>query len=567
MKNPLVAELLFKIADLLEMQEKKFEHIAYRNAARTIEGMSKDIENEWKEGRLYEIPGVGRGIGEKIEEFLVKGRSDYYDELKKKMPMDVDALLNIEGLGSKKVMVLYKKLKIKNIADLKKAAEAKKIQKLEGFGEKSEQKILHAIEVSSKSTGRMLLGFALPIAEEIVEDLRSSGLAGNVSIAGSTRRMKETIGDLDVLVTSSKPAEVADYFCKMKSVQNVIEKGSTRSSVRLVNGLQVDLRVLPESEYGSALMYFTGSKEHNVALRKIAISNKMKLSEYGLFKANKKIAGKTEEEVYAALKMDYIPPEIRENTGEIELALKKNLPKLVERKDILCDLQMHTKWSDGANSVEEMDAKAAQIGHKYIAVTDHAGPLKIANSMDEKRLKKYCEEIDKISKKSPIHILKGAEVDILKDGSLGIQDSALKLLDIVLVSIHSNFLVPKEEITKRLLKAMDNKYTCIIAHPTGRKLKIKESYALDFDKIYEKAKSRNIALEIDCHPERTDLNDAGVRAAVEAGVKLSIGTDSHAAGQLDFIRCGIGTASRGWASQKDIINTMQLEKMMKFFGR
>ena len=567
MKNPLVAELLFKIADLLEMQEKKFEPIAYRNAARTIEGMSKDIEKEWKEGRLYEIPGIGKGIGEKIEEFLVKGRSDYYDELKKKMPMDVDALLNIEGLGSKKVMVLYKKLKIKNIADLKKAAEAKKIQKLEGFGEKSEQKILHAIEVSSKSTGRMLLGFALPIAEEIVEDLRSSGLAGNVSIAGSTRRMKETIGDLDVLVTSSKPAEVADYFCKMKSVQDVLAKGSTRSSVRLVNGLQVDLRVLPESEYGSALMYFTGSKEHNVALRKIAISNKMKLSEYGLFKANKKIAGKTEEEVYAALKMDYIPPEIRENTGEIELALKKNLPKLVERKDILCDLQMHTKWSDGANSVEEMAAKAAQIGHKYIAVTDHAGPLKIANSMDEKRLKKYCEEIDKISKKSPIHILKGAEVDILKDGSLGIQDSALKLLDIVLVSIHSNFLLPKEEMTKRLLKAMDNKYTCIIAHPTGRKLKIKESYALDFDKIYEKAKSRNIALEIDCHPERTDLNDAGVRAAVEAGVKLSIGTDSHAAGQLDFIRCGIGTARRGWASQKDIINTMQLEKMMKFFGR
>ncbi len=567
MKNPLVSELLFKIADLLEMQDVQFKPNAYRAAARAVEGMSKDIETEWKEGRLYEIPGIGRGIGEKIEELLATGCSSYYDEMKKKMPMDVDTLMNIEGLGPKKIMVLYKKLKIKNIEELKKAAETRKIQKLEGFGEKSEKKILHAIDVLKKSSGRMLLGFALPIADELVKELKKSKLANKVAIAGSARRMRETIGDLDILVTSSKPKEISEIFCSMSAVQDVLAKGGTRSSVRLVNGLQVDLRVLPEAEYGSALMYFTGSKDHNVALRRIAIGKKMKLSEYGLFKNNKQIAGKTEEEVYAVLGMQYIEPEIRENTGEIALAVQKKLPKLVEQKDILSDLQMHTKWSDGKNTMEEMAVKAAQIGHKYIAITDHAGALVIANSMDGKRIIKYAEEIDKINKKSSVHILKGAEVNITKDGKLDVLDSSLKLLDIVLASVHANFLMTKEDMTKRLLKVMDNRYVCVMAHPTGRKIRTKEGFELDFPAIFEKAKQRNIALEIDCHPERTDLSDIHVRAAVEAGCKLSIGTDAHAAEQMDFIRAGVGTARRGWAKKSDIINTMPLDKMVKFLAR
>ncbi|MBI4162048.1 MAG: DNA polymerase/3'-5' exonuclease PolX [Candidatus Aenigmarchaeota archaeon] len=565
MKNSLIAKLLYDIADLLELQNVQFKPNAYRAAARTIEGMSKDIESEWKEGRLYDVPGVGKGIGEKIEEFLATEKSSYLEELKKKLPMDPE-LMNIEGMGPKKVMFLYKKLKIRTMKDLEESAKKGKIRKLPGFGEKSEQKILSGIEHAKKGSGRMLLGFALPIANEIISELRSSKLVTNAALAGSARRMKETVGDLDILAISSKAGKVMDYFCSMPNVIETISRGPTKASVRLVNGLQVDLRVLPEKEYGSALMYFTGNKDHNVALRKIAIAKKMKLSEYGLFKNNKQIAGKTEEEVYNKLGMHYIPPEMRENTGEVELALKNKLPAIVERKDVLCDLQMHSKWSDGSNTIEEMAAKAGELGHKYIAITDHAGTLVIANSMNEKRAAKYCEEIDSINKKSEIHILKGTEVNIMPSGSLDIPDKCLKNFDIVLCSVHSALTMQKEEMTKRILKAMDNKYMRIWAHPTGRKIKIRDGYTVDFPKIFDKAKERGIALEIDCYPDRTDLNDINVRSAVEAGVKLSIGTDAHAAPQLDFINLGVGTARRGWAKKSDIINTMPLEKMMKFLA-
>ncbi len=576
MKNPLVAKLLYDIADLLELQNVQFKPNAYRAAARTIEGMSKDIESEWKEGRLYDIPGVGKGIGEKIEEFLSTEKSSYLEELKKKLPMD-PALMNIEGMGPKKVMFLYKKLKIRTIKDLEDAAKQGKIRKLMGFGEKSEQKILAGIEHAKKGGGRMLLGFALPIADEIVKSLLQNKLVKKAVVAGSARRMKETVGDLDILACvltprgvgspSDKAEKVMDYFCSLPNVVETISRGPTKASVRLVNGLQVDLRVLPETEYGSALMYFTGSKDHNVALRRIAIEKKMKLSEYGIFKNDKQVAGRTEEEVYSVLGMQYIPPEMRENTGEVELALKNKLPSIVERKDILCDLQMHSKWSDGSASVEDMAAKAAQLGHKYIAMTDHGGTLVIANSMNEKRALQYCAEIDRINKKSDLQILKGTEVNIMPDGSIDLPDKCLKNFDIVLCSVHSAFTKPKEEMTKRILCAMDNKYMRVWAHPTGRKIKIRDGYAVDFPKIFDKAKERGIALEIDCYPDRTDLSDANVRAAVEAGVKLSIGTDAHAAQQLDFINLGVGTARRGWAKKSDIINTMPVDKMLRFLER
>ena len=566
MKNLEVAELLNELADYLEFSNEPFKIRAYRKAALVIEGLSEDIKQVWKEDRLEDLPGVGEGISKKIEEFLKTGKLKYLAELKKKTPVDMEGLGKIEGIGPKTILKLYKQLKVKTVADLEKAAKQGKIQKIKGLGPTVEQNILKSIEFARKTSERVPLGFALSSAEEVVNILKACKYVQRVSIAGSTRRMKETIGDIDILATSKAPEKVIDFFTKMPNVADVLAKGPTKSSVRLKENIQVDLRVLDDNLFGAALLYFTGNKEHNILLRRIAIEKGLKLSEYGLFnnKTNKLAAGRTEEEVYRKLAMDYIEPEMREDEGEIELAQHHMLPKLIGYSDIKGDLQMHTKWSDGSNTTEEMALAAKKLGYGYICITDHTGKLAIANALDEKRIAEQRKEIDKVNKKlSGVRILQGVEVNITDNGSLDMPDKVLKELDIVVASIHSGFKNPKEKITKRMLKAMENENVDIIAHPTGRLITKRESYEIDLDAVFDAAKKTNTVMEINAYPERMDLKDSHVRAAVKAGVKLVISTDAHNTDQLHFMKLGIGTARRGWATKEDIINTRKLKDMMR----
>ena len=566
MKNIEVAELLDEIADYLEFADEPFKVRAYRKAALAIEGLSEDIENIWKENRLLDLPGIGEGIAKKIDDFLKNGKSGYLQEMKKQTPVDLEELGKIEGIGPKTILKLYRELKVKNIASLEKAAKQGRIQKISGLGPVVEQNILKSIEFARKSGERIPLGFALSSAEEIVNMLKALKEVKRTGIAGSTRRMRETIGDIDILATSKAPEKVIEFFTKMPGVADVLAKGPTRSSIRLKEGMQVDLRVLDDSIFGAALLYFTGNKEHNIILRKIAIEKGLKLSEYGLFdnKTSRIVAGKTEEEVYKKLGLDYIEPEMREDEGEIELAQHHMLPKLIGWNDIKGDLQMHTRWSDGSNTIEEMALAAKKLGHEYICITDHTGKLAIANALDEKRILEQRKEIDKVNKKlSGIKILQGAEVNITDNGSLDMPDKVLKQLDIVVASIHSGFKNPKEKITKRMIKAMENGNVDIIAHPTGRLITKRESYDIDLGMVFDAAKKTNTVMEINSYPERMDLRDVHARAAVKAGVKLVISTDAHNSDQLHFIRLGIGTARRGWATKNDVINTRSLKDMLK----
>jgi len=566
MKNLEVANVLNEIADYLEFADEPFKVKAYRKAALVIEGLSEDIEQVWKDDRLEELPGIGEGISKKIDEFLETGKLKHLEELKKKTPVDMEQLGKIEGIGPKTILKLFKEIKVRNVADLEKAARAGKIQKIQGLGPVAEQNILKSIEFSKKASNRIPLGFALSSAEEVVKTLISFKYVQRASVAGSTRRMKETIGDIDILATSRAPDKVIDFFTKMPSVSDVLSKGETKSSVRLKEGIQVDLRVVKDEVFGAALLYFTGNKEHNIILRRIAIEKKLKLSEYGLFdkKTEKIVAGRTEEEVYKKLGMDYIEPEMREDEGEIELAQHHMLPKLIGYNDLKGDLQMHTRWSDGSNTIEEMILAAKKLGHEYICITDHTGKLAIANALDEKKIREQRKEIDKINKKiEGMRILQGVEVNITDDGSLDMDDKVLKELDIVVASIHSGFKNPKEKMTKRMINAMENENVDIIAHPTGRLITKREAYDIDLDSVFEAAKETRTVMEINANPERMDLRDTHVRAAVKAGVKLVISTDAHNTDQLHFIRLGIGTARRGWAAKDDVINTRSLKEMMK----
>ena len=566
MKNTEVAELLNKIADYLEFANEPFKVRAYRKAALAIDGLSQDIEQICKENKLTEIPGIGEGIAKKIDDFLKHGKSGHLEELKKKTPVDLEQLRAVEGMGPKTILKLYRELKIKNTADLQKAASQGKIQKIKGLGPKVEQNILKNIEFAKKTSKRVPLGFALIGAEEVAQMLKSFKEVTRVSIAGSARRMKETIGDIDILATSKSPGSVMEFFTAMPNVADILAKGETKSSVRLKQGIQVDLRVIDDEIFGAGLLYFTGSQQHNIMLRKIAIERGLKLSEYGLFdkKTNKRVSGRTEEEVYKMLGLDYIEPEMRENEGEIELSQRSVLPKLIGYDEIKGDLQMHTRFSDGSNTIEEMALAAKKLGHEYICITDHTGKLAIANALNEKRIFEQRKEIVRLNKKiEGITILQGVEVNITSDGTLDMGDKVLSKLDIVVASIHSGFKNSKEKITKRMIKAMENENVDIIAHPTGRLITKREPYEIDLDAIFNAAKRTNTAMEINSHPQRMDLKDSHVRAAVKAKVKLAITTDAHNTEQLNFIRFGIGTARRGWTTKNDVINTRNLKEMLK----
>ena len=547
---------------MLEIQNVQWKPRAYRKAAQAIGSLSEDIEKICRKGgikALDNISGVGIGIAKKIIEYIKTGKIKEYERLKKKTP-GLEKFMEIPEVGPKTAKKLYEELKVKNIKQLKEALKKHKLRKLRGFGEKSEKDILEGLKFQSANK-RFLLGYILPIAKDIQEKLKSLKEVKKISLAGSLRRMKETIRDIDILVSSDNASKVMDYFTKLDGIKKIIAKGDTKSAIRLKENIQVDIRVISDKSFGSALLYFTGNKMHNIALRKIAIRKGLKLSEYGLFKGKKQVAGKTEEEVYKKLGLQYIEPELREDSDEIEIALKGKLPKLVKYKDIKGDFHVHSTWSDGANTIEEMAKAAKKLGYEYLGICDHAGRLKIANSLDEKRLLKQIKEIDRLNKKfNNFKILKGAEVDILADGKLAVSDTVLKKLDLVSASIHSGF---KRDNTDRVLKAMENKYVNIICHPTGRIINKRDPYKIDLEKVFKKAKENNKFLEINVFPDRLDLNDANVKEAISNNVKLAISTDAHDVSQLRFLELGIAVARRGWARKRDILNTYSLKELRK----
>ncbi|MBI2667416.1 DNA polymerase/3'-5' exonuclease PolX [Candidatus Woesearchaeota archaeon] len=564
MKNQEIARILYEIADILEIKGVEWKPIAYRKAARNIETLSEDVFELYKKDKLDDIPGVGKNIAEKIEELLKTGKLRYYEELKKSIPIKIEELISVPSLGPKRIKILYEKLKIKNLKDLKDAAEKQKIRNLEGFGYITEKEILEGIKGLESTKSRLLIGYMYPMAKEIESKLRAQKFISKATIAGSMRRMKETIHDVDILVTTNNPKKTIDFFTSLPK-KKLLAKGSTKASIILYNGLQVDIRVLDNNHYGSGLNYFTGSKEHGIKLRNLAIKKGLKLSEYGIFKGKKTIASKKEEDVYKTLGLEYIEPELREDSGEIEFALKRKLPKLINYNNIKGDLHVHTIYSDGSNTIEEMALKAKSLGRKYIAITDHYGNLAIANALNKRGILKQFKEIKKINKKlSGITILKGSEVNINPDGTLDMDIQILKELDIVVASIHSRF---KEDNTDRLIKAMENKYVNFIGHPTGRLINRRKPFNLDFEKIFEKSKETNTFLEINSFPDRLDLNDVNVRAAIKNKCRLIINTDSHSVDHLYFMKFGIGTARRGWSTKNDIINTNNLDKFLKIIER
>ncbi|HDN96338.1 MAG TPA: DNA polymerase/3'-5' exonuclease PolX [Thermoplasmatales archaeon] len=566
MKNQEIAKILYEIADLLEIEGVEFKPRAYRKAAQNIESLSVDIEELYKKGQLEKIPGVGKSIAEKIKEYLETGKVKKLEELRKKIPVDIESLSAVEGLGPKMIKVLYEKLGVKNLDDLERVAKQRRIRRLKGFGEKIEKKILEGIEIARQRQHRFLLGFVLPEAKAIMEELKP--YVEKISLAGSIRRRKETIGDVDILAVSSQPEKVMDIFTSMKRVEKVLAKGITKSSVRLHGGIQVDLRIVGKESFGSALQYFTGSKEHNIEVRKIAIKLGYKLNEYGLFKGFERIAGRDEEEVYKALGMQWIPPELRENRGEVEAALNKSLPKIVEYDEVKGDLQMHTKWSDGANTIEEMIIEAKKLGHKFIAITDHVGSLKIAGGMDEEKVMEQAKEIEKLRERfDDIYIFHGIEANIMKDGSLDVSNSLLKQVDVVLASVHSAFRMEEKEMTARVIKAIENEYVDILAHPTCRIIQKREPIKIDMEKVLEVAKDNDVIMEINAYPDRLDLNDIHTKMAIDMGVKVSIGTDAHNKEHLKFYELGTAVARRGWAKKEDVINTYSVEKLMKLFEK
>lgn len=565
LKNLEIAKILNEIADILEMKEVEFKPRAYRRAARTIKSLSRPIEEIQEEGKLEELTGVGVSIASKITEIITTGTSKYYEKLKTEVPVDIETLTSIEGMGPKTVEMLYTNLGIKTLEDLEKAAKNHKIREIKGLGPKTEENILEHINLAKRNQERMLLGLALPVAEGIKNQLENElDVIKKISVAGSVRRMKPTIGDIDVLVFSSDPGKVADYFIKMADVQEVLGKGKTKVSVILANGLQVDLRLVGEESFGSALLYFTGSKDHNIALRKIALKKEYKLSEYGLFKDDTQLAGKTEHDVYDKLCLQFIPPELRENRGEIEAAQDGNLPRLIGYNDVRGDLQCHTKWSDGSQSIEEMAKAALELNYDYLCITDHYGDLKIAGALDDRQLREEVKEIDRINRKlGEIEILKGAEIDIQPDGSLNVNETLLEELDIVIASVHSNFNQTKEEMTHRIIQAMENKYVSIIAHPTGKKINKKPPVQLDLNSIFDASKETGTLLEINSSPERLDLDDTTSKAAVTAGCRIVIDTDAHTTSDFNHMQLGIAMARRGWIQKKDVANTSNLKQLRK----
>jgi len=565
MKSLEIARIFSEIADMLELQdENPFRIRAYRRAALNLESLGEDLEDIVKRDGLRKIPGIGADLALKIKTFVETGRVDFYEKIKKKTPGVLLEMITIPGMGPKTARLLYTKLKIKSVSDLEKKARAHKISGLPGIKDKTEDNIIKGIEFIKKKRGRMLLSTAASAAEEVLENLRRLAEVKEISPAGSLRRRRETVRDIDILIISTKPAKVMNAFTSLPLVKQVLAHGPTKSSILTKDDVQVDVRVMEKDSFGAALVYFTGSKAHNIHLRKIAIERGLKVSEYGVFKAKRKkrIAGRTEEDVYKSLGLVYIPPELREDRGEIEAAFEGRLPRLLELKNIKGDFHVHSDWSDGSYSIKGMAEEARKRGYEYIAITDHSKTLRIAGGLSAKERLRQIDEIRRInSTLKGIKVLAGAEVDIMDDGGLDYADDILKKLDIVIAAVHSGFKQPKEKLTKRIIAAMKNKYVNIIAHPTGRLMGTRDAYQIDTEKVLKAARDTNTAMEINAYPERLDLNDVNCRRAKELGVILALSTDAHIKEQFDNMRYGISVARRGWLEKGDVLNTASWSKV------
>jgi DNA polymerase (family 10) len=568
MENKTIADIFTEIADILEIQgENPFRVRSYRNAARTIEDMSRSLESLVKAGEnLEEIPGIGKSMSEKIREILSGGKCHTLEELRSRVPPGLTELLKLEGLGPKKVKSLYDELAVDSVDRLEKAAQAGRLRNLPGMGLKTEEKILKSIEHYRAGMGRFKLSVGFQYAEALLRHLKKVPGIKRLDPAGSFRRRRETIGDLDILAICGKGCGVMDRFSGYGDVAEVLARGETKSSVRLKCGLQVDLRVLEEESYGAALHYFTGSKAHNVAIRERAKEKGLKVSEYGVFRAKdeKRLSGAEEEDVFKAVGLPLIPPELREDRGEVQAAEKGTLPRLIELSDIRGDLQMHTTASDGKNSILEMARKAKELGYAYIAITDHSKAVRVAGGMDEKQLAKHLREIEKANGQiSGFRILKGVEVDILPDGTLDLEDDILRECEVVLASVHSRFSMEEGEMTRRVIKAIQNPNVNILAHPTGRLILEREPFKINLREVIQAAVDHGVILEINAYPDRLDLKDVDARMARDLAGKLAINTDAHSALQLELMKFGVFTARRGWIEAKDVINTLPLEGLLK----
>lgn len=568
--NADIGKIFEQVADLLEIEgANPFRVRSYRNAGLSLSTMSREAADMIAdEEDLTSLPGIGKDLAGKIKTIIETGSLPLLEELKGRLPPGLLELLKVESLGPKRVALLYRKLGITCREELEKAARSGEIREVPGFGVKSEQKILEDLGRTKEGTGRILLAEAEQFAESLLLHLNGVDGVKKIIVAGSYRRRRETVGDLDILATCRKGSPIMDEFCSYDEVDRVISHGKTRSSVILRSGIQVDLRVVPQVSYGAALHYFTGSKDHNIALRRMAVERKLKINEYGVFEGKKRIAGATEKEVYAAVDLPYIEPELREDRGEIQAAREKKLPGLVSRSDLRGDLHAHTKATDGKNTLEEMAAAASELGYEYLAITDHSRRVTVARGLDEKRLRQQLEEIDALNDRlKGITLLKGIEVDILDDGSLDLPDSVLGDLDIRVCSVHSKFNLPEDKQTERIIRAMDNPYFNILAHPTGRMLGIRAAYQVDMERLMREAEKRGVFFELNSQPERMDLSDVLLKAAKDIGLRISIATDAHLVRNLQYIRFGISQARRGWLEKDDVINTAPLKQLRKMLQR
>jgi DNA polymerase (family 10) len=569
MKNKELADLFAKMADILEFKdENPFKISAYRRASRVLGDLTQDIQEIAESGEIKKVPGIGEGMAQKIEEYLKTGKISKYEEVKKGVSDELIALMEIPGMGPKTLAMINREKRISDLSQLEKALEDGSLIGLPGMGEKKAENIKRGIELLKASKGRMNLGIAVPLARRIVETLREKTGSKKIEWAGSLRRMRENIGDIDILATGPSHEKIIHAFTHLPDVKEVLASGETKASVIVEGGVQIDIRVVEEYSYGAALQYFTGSKGHNIHLRGIAKAKGIKINEYGIFKGDKKIGGKEEKDVYKILGMDWIEPELREDRGEIEAAQRGNLPKLIQESEIKGDLHVHTKWSDGTSPVEEIAKAAQKRGYQYVAICDHSKSLRIAHGLDETRLLKQIEEIDRINEKlKGFQILKGTEVDILTDGKIDHPDNVLKRLDFVVAAIHSGFKQEKEKMTKRIIRALENPLVHCLAHPTGRLLGARAPYEVDIDEVMEAAKKYGKVLEINATLERLDLDDIRCKKAKEMGIRMTIGTDSHHPDQLWMISLGIAVARRGWLESQDLLNTLSLKQILKWCHR
>jgi len=562
MRNEEVVAMLEETADLMEIAgENPFKARAYRRAADAIAALKEPIEELVKAKRLNQIEGVGESIARDIAEFLQKGTTTRLEQLRQKYPPQLRKLLEIQGVGPRTVAMLYERLGITSVDELEAAAKAGKLTKLPGMGEQKVRNILEGIQLWRQQQGRVPLHIALAIAERIVARLRELPQVEQILPAGSLRRWKETVGDLDILVATRDSEPVMERFVKLPEVQKVLAHGTTKSSVLMADNLQVDLRAVDPESFGAASQYFTGSKAHNIALRNRALKLGLTINEYGVFReaTGEKVAGETEESVYEAVGLIWIPPELREDRGELEAAERRALPHLVTLKDIRGELHCHTKWSDGANTVEEMARAARERGYEYLAITDHSPPM--GWGVKPENFRKLIREIRQVSERLGFPILAGIEVDIAPDGSLHMDEDILRQLDIVIASVHSAMKMSREEMTKRIVKAMENPLVHILGHPTGRLINQRPPYEVDLEALVERARQTGVALEINGSPERLDLNDENARYAKEAGVLLSLGTDAHHDDHLDFMRFAVAVARRAWCEPANILNTRSYEQL------